>query len=474
MPFEKHDVESLLHEMTYFGVSDALVTHQSALFQPDKGNERLLRDIDGHTNLHPCWVLLPDHTGEVPDANRVIEEMLDKGVRVARLYPDFHKYDLDDFTCGKLLGGLNRHRIPTIISASIGWKEIARLTESYPDIPLILSAKRINNVNRRVYSLMMRSENIFIDLSRYYLHMGIEDICETFSSRRILFGTGYPRSPIVSSMSLVEYAQVDKKDRELIAGDNLRSLMADVKCKTRAKRSPGKDVVPLTEKMRGYCEAETVIDVHGHIGDRYMRKDPGSSPEEVIKVMDLLGIDTMYVSIFPTSMDPAYDSCNDMATQLSRRHGTRLEAYMSLLPGNYPEELEEELSRCYKGGAKGIKLLPQIDCRERPLSDKVYDPVWEFAAAHDLPVLSHSQGTPSANPTQFDRIARDYPDVRFIIGHLGAPQQSLLVALDQCKKVMLKRDNVYAELSAIWLYGPVEEVTKELDTDRLLFGTDAT
>jgi len=489
LPFEKYDLTSLQHEMEYFGISEALVTHQSAIFRPKEGNDKLLEQIKDYSNLHACWVLLPDFTGEILESTKLIEEMLEKGVRVVRLYPKLHEYDLDKFSGGKLLNLLNKYHLPTIIPSRLGWTEIAEIADNYPNIALILSSHYLFNTgstaslnplryicdyNRHVYSLLKRSENIFIDVSCYPLHRGIEDICQNFSSRRLLFGTEYPHSPIASSMSLVDYAEIDEKDKRLIAGDNIRNLIAEVKYQTKPKPSPRKDIIPLTEKLKDYCQGETVIDVHGHIGTYYMRKTPGDSPEEIIKIMDRLGIDRMYFSIVPDVMESDYRTCNDMAIELSKRHRERLKAYMVVLPGNYPEELEEELSRCYREGVKGIKVYPVIEHKNRPLSDKIYDPVWKFASAHNLPILSHSEGSPPADPTNFDRIARDYPEVKFIIAHLGAPKQPFYIAIDKCKEVMQKRDNVYVDLSGIWLFGPVEEVTKELDINRILFGTDAT
>ena len=474
VPFEKHDVTSLLEEMEYFGMAEALVTHHSSITRPTEGNHRLLDEIGGHPNLHACWVLLPDCTGEMSEPGKLIEEMLERGVRAVSFFPAFHEFDLDRFSCGKLLNLLNKHRVPAFIaSAGIRWKDVRELADDYPDIPLILSGF-LANCNRHWYPLLERSENILIDQSRYFLHRGIEEFCRTFSSRRLLFGTNYPRPSMASSMGMVGCAEIDEKDKRLIAGDNLRNLIQEVRHRTRPRPAPKKNVVPLTEKLKDYCRGETVIDVHGHIGTGPRRKTPEDNPEGVMKVMDALGIDTMYFSLLPQSTDADYKTCNDLAIEIAGNHPKRLKAYMMLLPGNYPEELEEELSRCYRDGVKGIKIYPPLDHKQRPLSDSLYDPVWEFASSHGLPVLAHSDGSSTAHPANFDRIAEDFPRVKFIIGHFGAPGQSFYAAIDTCEEIMRKRSNVFVDLSGIWLSGPVEEVTKKLDTNRILFGTDAT
>jgi len=73
-------------------------------------------------------------------------------------------------------------------------------------------------------------------------------------------------------------------------------------------------------------------------------------------------------------------------------------------------------------GMKGIKIHPSF--AKIPAEDKRYEPVWEFAAAHDLPIVAHTWSVSSYNPSQvlstpdrFEPMVKKFPRVRFVLGH---------------------------------------------------------
>jgi hypothetical protein len=90
---------------------------------------------------------------------------------------------------------------------------------------------------------------------------------------------------------------------------------------------------------------------------------------------------------------------------------------------NAPAELKRAVTEL---GLKGYKLLaPNID---RPIEDEAAYPVWEMCAELDIPVLIHFgiQGGgggiathENINPLKLYTIARDFPDVNFVVPHFG-------------------------------------------------------
>jgi predicted TIM-barrel fold metal-dependent hydrolase len=76
--------------------------------------------------------------------------------------------------------------------------------------------------------LMHSCPNLFVEISYYSSHRGVEFLAQHFRAERILFGTGMPETGPGVPLALVMYAGVSEAEKELIAGENLRRLLAAV------------------------------------------------------------------------------------------------------------------------------------------------------------------------------------------------------------------------------------------------------
>jgi len=106
--------------------------------------------------------------------------------------------------------------------------------------------------------------------------------------------------------------------------------------------------------------------------------------------------------------------------------------------------------RIREGRIKGIKLYPGYD--RYAINDPSLESVFRIAAKYDVPVMIHCGDTYSkhakvrqAHPLLVDDVAVDYPDVRFVICHLGNPW------FQDAAEVLYKNDNVYADISGLTL-----------------------
>ncbi|MEX1258025.1 MAG: amidohydrolase family protein [Gemmatimonadota bacterium] len=106
--------------------------------------------------------------------------------------------------------------------------------------------------------------------------------------------------------------------------------------------------------------------------------------------------------------------------------------------------------RIRDGLVKGIKLYPGYD--KYPINDPSLETVFRIAAKHNVPVMIHCGDTYAANakvrmahPLLVDDVAVDYPDVRFVICHLGNPW------FQDTAEVLYKNDNVFADISGLVL-----------------------
>lgn len=106
--------------------------------------------------------------------------------------------------------------------------------------------------------------------------------------------------------------------------------------------------------------------------------------------------------------------------------------------------------RIRDGKVKAIKLYPGYD--RYPINDPSLESVFHIAAKHGVPVMIHCGDTYSkdakvrqAHPLLVDDVAVDFPQVKFVICHLGNPW------FMDAAEVLYKNDNVYADISGLTL-----------------------
>lgn len=223
-------VEDLKREMDTAGIEEALVYHSMAKdADPALGNMLLGEALAGEDRLHPVWVVLPHHTGEIPEPPKLLEEMDRKGVKAVRMYPtkDFHSFSLAGWNAGELLGALEEARVPLMLDLEIVWWEaIVGVLTSHPRLPVIVTNVSYRH-NRFTYPLFEKFKNLHVETSRYFGAGVLEDVVGRFGSRQILIGSNMPRFTGTAVVSMLTYADIPPSDKEAIAGGNLRRLIKD-------------------------------------------------------------------------------------------------------------------------------------------------------------------------------------------------------------------------------------------------------
>jgi predicted TIM-barrel fold metal-dependent hydrolase len=138
---------------------------------------------------------------------------------------------------------------------------------------------------------------------------------------------------------------------------------------------------------------------------------------------------------------------------------------------------EDELHEGHEDlGLRGIKLLPMY-AGFSP-DDERLEPIWNYAAKHQLPVLLHAGTTFISQarldftlPRLLDVVAIRHPDVKIILAHLGHPYEG------ECVVTIRKHPNVYADISALHyrpfqFYHSLMLVQEYGVWHKVLFGTD--
>jgi hypothetical protein len=231
-------VERLVSELEYFGIHEALVCHSHAAeLALDAGNRRILEDLSGYDNLYPAWVI-PMHTAvDYPEPEPVVDEMLEKGVRAVRVWPPlYHGYLADTWALGPLWSAIAEHRTPVLVSTSdlgrypdqpghgFSAKNLYDICKAFPTLPVIVMRLNFSAV-RVAIPLMRECPNLFVELSFFTTHRGVEFLSTEIGADRLLFGSGLPWSSPGPGIAALQYARISEEERALIAGENLRALL---------------------------------------------------------------------------------------------------------------------------------------------------------------------------------------------------------------------------------------------------------
>ncbi len=188
----------------------------------------LLDEIAGHDRLIPCWVIMPHHTGEFPAPAELVSLLIEHGVRAVRMFPalEFNNWSLSSWSAAGLLGALAEIHIPLFVSFNqITWDGIYATCKAYPGLPIIVTEVRYEEY-RALYPLFEALPNLHIDLCWTIVHCGLEAAVERFGPQRFLFGSRMPIFSAGPALCYIQYAELGDEARRLIAGDNLRRLLA--------------------------------------------------------------------------------------------------------------------------------------------------------------------------------------------------------------------------------------------------------
>jgi predicted TIM-barrel fold metal-dependent hydrolase len=231
--------EDVLEMMDRYHIAEALIHehHARSTYPREHGNRRLLDAVKGEPRLYPVWVIEPPKQPGRDAAGGLVEEMLEAGVRVARLpmkvIPPLHWLWED------LCAVLEEHHIPCFLDfGDVSTKGtltdndvngIRDIALAHPELPLILSHIMGGlGVHPGVVPLVRRLKNLYIDICGI-LEYWREVACNV-GPERVLFASGAPFTDPGILISNVQYAhEVDERAKKMIYGDNLRRLMGQVR-----------------------------------------------------------------------------------------------------------------------------------------------------------------------------------------------------------------------------------------------------
>ena len=221
-----------------------------------------------------------------------------------------------------------------------------------------------------------------------------------------------------------------------------------------------------------------VFDAHAHIEVRprvvFGGRNGQMPTERLVAQMDDCGIDAALVIAHAWAgwtIDQYREEHDVVADEISRHPGRLFGACWSdpTLGAEAVAELERAVTQL---GYLAVKLHPVY---QRFVFDgPVVAPIVDAARQLGIPVIAHMDlRVPGCEPWRMVRLARQHPDVQFVMAHMGRDARSLqdlsfAYAARDVKNVMLEGSSTTTDA-----YGTFQGSSEVVGADRVLFAADA-
>jgi predicted TIM-barrel fold metal-dependent hydrolase len=220
-------IEQMIEELEYAGIKQALIFHSYAKeYDAVIGNDKCSEVCAQYPNLHPCYAVLPHHTGEMPTGDALLQYLEKGGARAVKIFPYDHNLGLGETWCGELYATLAEAGVPLFLDwyDQLNWNDVDSILSHHPTLNLIM-IRIFYRVDRWMYPLLKKYPTLRCEYELYDVHRGIEALTQRFGAERLLFGTGLPEWDPGAVVSSLQYAEISQEEKERIAHKNLESLL---------------------------------------------------------------------------------------------------------------------------------------------------------------------------------------------------------------------------------------------------------
>lgn len=224
-------VDELVKDMERFSIDRALVRIVPEDLEVDciLSNSKLYDACSATPALVPCPVVIP-HTGYdlAPETDQVAKA-ISQGAAAVFLRPKLDSWRLKQWACEKLFCALEQRRMPAFcLERMFDIDNIADLAKRYPNLPFILAEG--NYRNQRTYLPLLKNfHNIYLSIgNNFHAHKGLEQIIDRIGPEQLLFGTGFPISEPMSSVTMLMYADIPEVAKTLIGAGNMDRLIQGI------------------------------------------------------------------------------------------------------------------------------------------------------------------------------------------------------------------------------------------------------
>jgi len=466
--------DALLIEMDRLNIDRSVVWHTGArTAHPLAGNRRLVEEIAASTardRFVPAFVVAPEF-GSGNAAAKSFRKLVDRhNVRAFRFFPRGTGWTLADLD--PLMQSLDTLQPILLLdcfeSLSKDVDGIQAFAARHPDVTLIFTnAMWVHH--DRLYGLMAARENIRMETSLVHTYRTVEYVVERFGPDRMLFGTGY-KSNYGASIANLVHSPMTTAQRDQVAHGNIEQLLA-VQHPLRSPQIVAGNTL-WHRLLRKEPLGPLIIDAHAHMGyggdwEDHHRPDFAEHVSSALRYLDDLGVQRMIIAEHQPYLDGELDELTRLESGLAD-HRDRFNAYLSgqaFLQWDQPPstaQLDAIFGREFYVGFK-----THTDHWGIPFTDKRFEPMWEYANAHRLPILLHTWTTANSSPKLLREIVARYPDAFFLLAHSGNRDRAVV------EELMQDNLNVYLEWAGSFVnpddWRPVMD---RQGNQRILWGAD--
>ena len=218
-----------------------------------------------------------------------------------------------------------------------------------------------------------------------------------------------------------------------------------------------------------------IIDTHVHIGGEKVGFD--MTEEMVLAAMDKYRIDYALVSNgdavevnheqkpIPTKLQVSQENALRRVLAFAQKHPKEIGVAVWVKP--LTEQVTPELEQIISNNLNhihAIKLHP-FHSNISPTDAKV-TPYLELARRYGLAVVSHTGGCEEAEPQHVYEAAIRYPEIPFVMVHMGLGSDN-----KEALKLLGKAENLYGDTTWVPMQTTIEAI-RRYGSKKLLFGSD--
>jgi predicted TIM-barrel fold metal-dependent hydrolase len=219
-----------------------------------------------------------------------------------------------------------------------------------------------------------------------------------------------------------------------------------------------------------------IIDCHTHV-NHYEDETVEALPGMLDRLQLTMRRNRVDAALILTSYKVVPGRPSTRAVVEATRHLPNLHVIAGISWSTFSQADVDDLKALLDAGAlKGLKIYPGYE----PFypADRKLAPAYELAEAYDVPVMIHTGDTYAktgkvkySHPINVDEAAVDFPNVKFVICHLGNPW------FRDCMEVVYKNENVFTDMSGLTLGGftdRFEAFMRQQLKEMLLWGVEPT
>lgn len=210
-----------------------------------------------------------------------------------------------------------------------------------------------------------------------------------------------------------------------------------------------------------------IYDCHGHLGSHPDFPRVKDSAKEMVEVMDSLNIEVLAI----TSTRACYNdgpAGNAEVAEALKQYPLRFRGYVTVNPNPEGEALRELERWDYFHHPPLIKMHP--DLHKYPVHGPKYRPAWDYANQTRAMVLVHTwDSDANCGPLLLSPIAREFPQVRIIVGHSGVTWRGYEQSMELAKAA----PNTFLDITGSQSHRTIiERLVTCVGAGRVLFGSD--